>query len=179
MIMLTPEILKRIVHRLDNDKAQEVAEALDPAMEWADITTPEREAAFIAQVAHESGGFQYMRELGPDSYFDRYEGREDLGNTEPGDGLRFKGRGYIQITGRYNYTQAGADLDLDLVNQPEMAETPQVAAYIAAWFWNRKDLNRFADSGDFITLTRRINGGLNGLANRKSYWARAKEALGA
>ncbi len=65
------------------------------------------------------------------------------------------------------------------VLEPEMAETPQVAAYIAAWFWNRKDLNRFADSGDFITLTRRINGGLNGLANRKSYWARAKEALGA
>jgi len=176
---LTPEVLQKIVPRLDDGKAQEVAEALTPAMEWADISTPTRLAAFIAQVAHESGGFRYMRELGPDSYFDRYEGREDLGNTEPGDGLRFKGRGYIQITGRDNYTQAGADLELDLVNQPEMAETPQVAAYIAAWFWNNRNLNRFADSGDFITLTRRINGGLNGLAERQAYWARAKEALGA
>lgn len=176
--MVTPEILQRIVRGLSDDKAQEVAEALGPAMEWADITSPEREAAFIAQVAHESCGFKHMRELGPDSYFDRYEGREDLGNIYEGDGLRFKGRGYIQVTGRANYTQAGKDLELDLVDNPEQAEEPWAAAYIAAWYWNSRNLNRFADSGDFRTLTRRINGGLNGLADRQRYWTRAKEALG-
>lgn len=174
--MLTAEILQRIVRRLDDDKAQEVVGALNPAMKWADISTPERIAAFVAQCAHESDGFNTMREYASGR---EYEGREDLGNTEEGDGERFAGRGYIQITGRYNYERAGKDLDLDLVNNPEWAESPELAGYIAAWYWNSRNLNRYADAGDFITITRRINGGLNGLASRKAFWARAKEALGA
>ncbi|MCL4502093.1 MAG: hypothetical protein M1438_09580 [Deltaproteobacteria bacterium] len=173
--MITPEILQEIVPSLDYNKAQEVADALNPAMDWADITTPERQAAFIAQCAHESDHFKTMREYASGR---AYEGREDLGNTEPGDGPRFKGRGYIQITGRSNYTQAAQDLDLDLVDNPEIAETPEAAGYIAAWYWNSRNLNRYADAGDFRTITRRINGGYNGWADRVAFWERAKDALG-
>lgn len=172
---ITSEQLRQIVPSLDEEKAQEVAAALNPAMEWAEINTPERQAAFIAQCAHECDAFKTMREYASGA---EYEGREDLGNTEEGDGERFAGRGYIQITGRFNYAAAGRDLNLDLVNNPEMAETPELAGFIAAWYWHSRNLNRYADSGDFRTLTRRINGGLNGLADRQRYWARAKEALG-
>jgi predicted chitinase len=174
--MLTAETLQIIVRRLDDDRAQEVVDALNPAMDWADITTPARIAAFVAQCAHESDGFKTMREYASGV---EYEGREDLGNTEDGDGQRFAGRGYIQITGRYNYEAAGKALDLDLVNNPEWAGTPRLAGYIAAWYWNSRNLNKYADQGDFITITRRINGGLNGLKSRQTYYARAQEALGA
>ena len=177
---LTGEVLQQIVPGLDPEKAEVVVESLGPAMAWAEINTFERVTAFLAQIAHETGGFKWFRELGNDSYFDKYEGREDLGNTEPGDGARYKGRGYIQCTGRYNYTRAGYDLNLDLVNQPEMAESPEVGAYIAAWYWNKHDLNRYADAGDtgaMRAITKRINGGYNGLSDRLAYWERAKEAL--
>jgi predicted chitinase len=175
MRQITEKDLMAICPRLDKDRAAIIAASLNPAMEWANIDTPERQAAFLSQCAHECDGFMTMREYASGR---EYEGREDLGNTEEGDGERYAGRGYIQITGRANYTQAAADLDLDLVNSPELAESPEGAAYVSAWYWNSRNLNRFADSGDFITLTRRINGGLNGLASRKIYWARAKEVLG-
>jgi predicted chitinase len=171
---ITAEILMAIVPRLDSDRAQALVDLLNPAMEWADISTPQRQAAFLAQCAHECDGFKTMREYASGA---EYEGREDLGNTEEGDGVRFAGRGFIQLTGRDNYTACGKDLQIDLVNNPELAEG-EYAGYVSAWFWNNNGLNRFADSGDFITLTRRINGGLNGLASRRIYWARAKEALG-
>ncbi len=173
--MITPEILQRIVPSLDDDKAAEVAGALNPAMEWAEINTPDRMAAFIAQCAHEADGFNTLEEYASG---DAYEGREDLGNTEDGDGRRFKGRGPIQLTGRGNYIAAGIDLGFDLVNNPEMVATWQVGFMTSAWYWNSRNLNRYADSGDFRTLTRRIDGGLNGLADRMRYWERAKEALG-
>ena len=176
MNKITMEILQAIVPSLDEDRAQLIADSLNPALAWASIDTPERQAAFLAQCAHECDGFKTMREYASGR---EYEGREDLGNTEDGDGERYAGRGYIQLTGRANYTQAAADLNLDLVNQPELAESPEGAAYVSAWYWNSRKLNRFADSGDFITLTRRINGGLNGLKSRQVYWARAKEVLGA
>ena len=175
MADITAEILQAVVPSLDDDKAQEVSGALNPAMDWASINTPERQAAFIAQCAHESDSFRTMREYASGQ---EYEGRDDLGNTEDGDGRRYKGRGYIQITGRANYTQASQDLGYDLVNNPLLAETPEYAGYIAAWFWNSRNLNKYADAGDIITITRRINGGLNGLDSRLAFWARAKEALG-
>ena len=173
--MLTAQFLQQVVRRLDDDKAQEVADALNPAIEWADITTPDRIAMFVAQCAHESDGFKTMREYASGR---EYEGREDLGNTEEGDGERFAGRGYIQITGRYNYELAGLALDLDLVNNPEWAESPELAGYIAAWYWNSRNLNRYADIGDFYTITKRINGGTRGWDSRVAFWSRAKKALG-
>ncbi|GLC97853.1 lysozyme [Cupriavidus sp. TA19] len=144
-----------------------------------DISTAERQAAWLAQVGHESGGFVFTRELwGPTPAQQRYEGRADLGNTQAGDGKRFMGRGLIQITGRSNYRECGHALGFDLEANPVLLQGDLLAARSAGWFWQRKNLNPLADAGSFITLTRRINGGTNGLADRQQRWERAKRALG-
>jgi putative chitinase len=143
------------------------------------IDSPARQAAFLAQIGHESGGLIYVRELwGPTPSQEGYEGRADLGNTEPGDGFRYRGRGLIQVTGRANYATCGAALNLPLIDSPELLEQASNAAQSAAWFWNSHGLNDLADTGDFNTITRRINGGLNGLANRLALYATCKAALG-
>lgn len=149
-----------------------------------DISTPQRVAAFLAQVSHESGGFRWIRELwGPTPAQARYEGRADLGNTEPGDGKLFMGRGLIQVTGRANYCHvrdglrdAGFDAP-DFEESPQRMENMQWAAMSAAFFWQKHGLNELADAGDFEHITRRINGGLNGQANRVEIWAAAKKAV--
>jgi putative chitinase len=125
-------------------------------------------AAIMAQCAHESGNFKFLKELGPDSYFQKYEGRADLGNNQPGDGLKFKGRGFIQITGRDLYTQAGAYLGIDLVNQPELAEDPVTAAKLVLFFFFKYKKSRTAgvDWNDCTAVTRIVNGGTNGLPDR-------------
>lgn len=148
---------------------------LNAAMQEFEIDTPMREAAFIAQVAHESGEFRYVRELASG---DAYENRADLGNTQEGDGRRFRGRGLIQITGRDNYRKCGDALGVDLVSDPELLEGTVLACRSAAWFWQDHGLNELADARDFRTITRRINGGLNGWPDRVMYWDRAKSALG-
>lgn len=142
------------------------------------IDSPARQAAFLAQVGHESGRLIYVRELwGPTPTQEGYEGRADLGNTEPGDGFKYRGRGLIQVTGRANYQTCGAALGLPLVDHPELLEAPGNAAQSAAWFWNSRGLNDFADIGDFNTITRKINGGLNGLQDRLALYALCKSAL--
>ncbi len=171
---VTAAQLQQIVPQLSTAKAEAVAPHLNAAMAEANIDTPERQAMFIAQLAHESGGFHYMEEIASGA---AYEGRADLGNTQPGDGERYKGRGYIQVTGRHNYTEAGQALGLDLVNNPELAAQPENAARIAAWYWESRGINTAADSGDFTQVTRMINGGTNGLADRQDYYARAQAAL--
>ena len=149
------------------------------AMALYGIDTPARQAAFLAQVGHESAGFIYTREIwGPTPAQQRYEGRADLGNTIPGDGKLYMGRGLIQITGRTNYEKVSNALGMDFIHSPELLEQPSMVAQSAAWFWNDRGLNQYADSGDFQTLTRRINGGLNGLDDRIRRWDFAKLALG-
>ncbi len=153
---------------------------LTAAMVEFSIITPARAAAFLAQLAHESGELRYMEELASGA---AYEGRADLGNTEPGDGVRYKGRGPIQLTGRANYRLCGAALGLDLEGDPAQAATPQVGFRIAGWYWTThptvtRNCNALADEGDFLGVTRAVNGGLNGLASREAYWARAREVLG-
>ncbi len=137
--------------------------------------TPIREAMFVAQVAHESGSFRYTKEIASG---EAYEGRQDLGNVERGDGVRFKGRGYIQITGRANYKACGEALGLDLIEHPELLESIENACRSAAWFWYVKGLNQIADKGDFLTITKRINGGTNGWKERMAFFDRAKQVLG-
>ena len=149
-------------------------DSLNAAMTEFEINSAVREAAFLSQVAHESGQFRYVRELASGA---AYEGRADLGNTQPGDGVRFKGRGLIQITGRANYIAAMLALDIDCVNHPELLETPINACRSAAWFWKLHGLNELADSGDFERITRRINGGTNGEADRLAIWEVAKEVI--
>jgi putative chitinase len=143
------------------------------------IITPTRLAAALAQWGTESMGFTRTRELwGPTPAQVRYEGRKDLGNTKPGDGSRYRGRGLSQITGRANYDAAGQALHLDLIGHPEILEEPEMAALCSAWWWATHGLNQMADAGSFDMITRTINGGLNGKADRDARWAKAKAALG-
>ena len=151
---------------------------LNTAMNRYQIVGSKRVAAFIAQIGHESGQLRYVKEIwGPTAAQTRYEGRADLGNTQSGDGSKYRGRGLIQITGRANYKACGEALGLDLVNQPELLEKPLHACMSAAWFWATKGLSPLADDGKFETLTRRINGGVNGLADRQMLYARALKVL--
>lgn len=134
------------------------------------VTTPMRAAMFLAQWAHESGGFQYTEEIwGPTPAQRGYEGRKDLGNVFPGDGFRYRGRGWAQLTGRDNYTKAALALTIDFVGQPDLAALPHHAAVIAGWYWDSRRINKFADAGDFVAVTKAINGGTNGLADRVRY----------
>lgn len=151
------------------------APLLAEAMAEFGIDTARRQAAFLAQVCHESGSLRYTKELADGA---AYNGRADLGNTQPGDGPRYKGRGLIQITGRSNYRDCGAALGLDLVGHPEVLELPEPACRSAAWFWKSRGLNQFADSDAFGSLTRRINGGYNGIDDRIGHWLRIRRCLG-
>ena len=151
---------------------------LNTAMNRYGIVGTPRAAAFIAQVGHESGQLQWVREIwGPTAQQAGYEGRADLGNTVKGDGSKYRGRGLIQITGRANYYACGEALSLNLLSKPELLEQPQHAAMSAAWFWSTKGLNTLADLGEFVKITRRINGGLNGLADRQALYDKALKVL--
>ncbi|QBZ92767.1 glycoside hydrolase family 19 protein [Pseudomonas viciae] len=158
--------------------------ALNSAMSRYRIETPKRIAAFLAQVGHESGQLRYVRELGGDQYLSKYDTGSlaaRLGNTPQadGDGQKYRGRGLIQITGHDNYLRCSLGLfgDERLLALPELLEQPQWAAQSAAWFWEQNGLNELADRDQFNSITRRINGGLNGLEERLKLWARAKEVL--
>jgi len=140
------------------------------------ITKPLRMAHFLAQIGHETASFRYAEEIADGS---AYEGRTDLGNTQLGDGTRFKGRGLIQLTGRANYTEYSKDSGVDYVANPrKVATDPFVAVDVACWFWNKRRLNTLADQDDVKAVTRRINGGYNGLDDRIAYLVRAKAVLG-
>lgn len=138
-----------------------------------------RLAHFLAQVAHESGGFRYMEEIwGPTEAQKRYEGRRDLGNTVKGDGSLFRGRGPIQITGRANYEEYGNAIGLWLTDKPTLAAIPAIGLHIACEYWKRKGLNAWADADDVLTITKKINGGVNGLADRQSRLVIIKGVIG-
>jgi len=176
---LTLNQLIAVMPGVSSSKASQYLPYLNSAMRSGGITTRRRQCAFLAQVGHESGSLRYMEEIASGA---AYEGRRDLGNTQPGDGVRYKGRGPIQITGRANYQAAGQALGLDLINNPTQAATPQVGFRLAVWFWNSRGLNSYADQGTqsaFDTITRRINGGTNGKSDRDSRWALCKRTLGA
>lgn len=138
------------------------------------ILRPLRLAHFMGQLSHESGRFQYMEEIASGA---AYEGRRDLGNTQAGDGRRFKGRGPIQLTGRANYRAAGVRLGLPLESQPTIAARPEVGALIALDYWRQRGINAQADRDDLLRVTRLINGGTNGLADRRAETDRARLVL--
>lgn len=147
------------------------------------INTPQRQAMFIAQVLHESGEFRYLEELGGDKYLSKYDTgtlAKRLGNTPEadGDGQLYKGRGLIQITGKDNYQKCGQALKLTLLKNPHLLENPRHAVASACWFWFSKNLNKWADAGAFTSCAKAINGGLNGIEDRKEYWARTKLMMG-
>ena len=142
------------------------------------LTTQLRIAHFMAQAAHETGGFKWLREIwGPTPAQLRYEGRADLGNTQPGDGKRFMGRGIFQLTGRANYERAGKAIGQPLASQPELAERPDIAVTTACDYWQSRGLSALADQDDVLAVTKKVNGGTNGLADRKVQLAKAKAIL--
>ena len=151
------------------------------AMEECNIKEPARIAMFLAQLMHESGNLRYDEEIwGPTPIQRGYEGRRDLGNTNVGDGRRFRGRGLFQLTGRANYQNMGNMLGLPLVDNPELAKEPVNSARIAAHYWRARGLNEIADKNDidaFRQVTRRINGGLIGLLDRLEHWKRIQAVL--
>lgn len=155
-----------------NDKAEEYGFKAPYAYQKAQYLR--RLRYFCAQVAHESGGLLYTKELASGK---AYEGRTDLGNTQKGDGVRYKGRGYIQITGRANYTALAKDLKIDCVNHPELLERPKYAILSALWFWRRNNLNIYADKDAYTALTKRINGGTNGMADRLAWLKKANSCI--
>jgi putative chitinase len=182
--MLTDSDLQQIMPRLAKAKRALYLPFINKVMEIYEIDTPLRASAFLAQIAHESAELRYMEEIwGPTAQQKKYEPPSDLakslGNTEPGDGFRYRGRGPIQITGRANYKKYGDLLGVDLVENPDLAATPQYAFSTAGLFWKLNGLNELADVQDFTTITKRINGGLNGLQDRRKYYEIAKNTLSA
>ena len=147
---------------------------LNRYMAESGINTGLRAAHYLGQIAHESGELRYTEELGSGA---AYEGRRDLGNIHRGDGRRFKGRGVIQLTGRANYEAYRRYCGFDVVARPELLSRPLGAVRSSCWYWRTKGLNALADDDDFIGVTRRINGGLNGYGQRLRYLRLAKEAL--
>jgi putative chitinase len=169
-------------------KSGKMADAMLPglneAMDKYQIITRLRRAAFIAQVGHESGQFVWLKELGNNAYLAKYDTgtlAARLGNTPgaDGDGQKYRGRGLIQITGHDNYLACSKGLfgDDRLLKTPELLEQPKYAALSAAWFWNSRKLNDLADISAFETITRRINGGVNGLAERVEFYNKALKVL--
>jgi putative chitinase len=172
---VTYEHLRDIAPNARDAQLRKFVGPLNVTLEEFEINTPLRQAHFLAQVAHESGEFNYVEEIASGA---AYEGRSDLGNTQPGDGMRFKGRGLIQITGRFNYQDIGKALNLDLTSNPTRLADDDLAARSAGWFWNREKLNAVADKDDVRLVTRIINGGFNGLDDRVSKLAAAKRTFG-
>ena len=138
------------------------------------LDTPLRLAHFMAQLIHESGNFRYMEEIASGA---AYEGRTDLGNTQPGDGVRYKGRGPIQLTGRANYRDYGRDAGLDLERNPLMVAIPSLGLMVGCMFWKKNNLNGVADADDIERITRKINGGLNGFEDRKANLKQVKALI--
>ena len=138
------------------------------------IDTPLRQQHFLAQCAHESDHFQTTREYASGK---AYEGRKDLGNTHKGDGERFRGRGLIQLTGRYNYEAASKALGEPYVDDPPLVERFPAAAIVSGWFWAKNDINKHADRDDVRAVTKVVNGGYNGLDSRQAALKNAKSAF--
>jgi len=183
--LVSVDELRKLMPHLSLDRAGRYAPLLSAAMIEQGITNKRRRCAFLAQLAHESVELRYMEEIASGS---AYEGRSDLGNTQPGDGKKYKGRGPIQLTGRKNYRRFGRLLGLDLEGQPTLAAKPENGFRIAALFWKLGGLNELADkltlkkndAGDkilFAKITKIINGGHNGLQDRFKYFSVAKQVL--
>jgi putative chitinase len=151
-----------------------VGEVLAATLDAYAINTRLRIAHFLGQTCHESAGFRTTEEFASG---ENYEGRADLGNNRPGDGVRYKGRGLLQLTGRANYRSFGSLLGVDLEGHPELAAEPVLSLKIACEFWKKKGLNKFCDADDVVELTRRINGGKNGLDERRALTTKAKTAV--
>ena len=165
-MQVTAKLLRRLCPSAKQEIIEGVAEYFNKHAEKYSVTSEDRVCHFFAQSAHESAHFMTLTEYADGS---AYEGRSDLGNTQPGDGVRYKGRGIFQLTGRANYRAYGQKLGLDLENNPQLAQTPEVSVLTALEYWKDRKLSDYADQNNVEMITRRINGGLNGFEERKHY----------
>ncbi len=182
MTPITADVLRAAAPKFSGANAKAQADIIDAiAQDFTSILgeyqidTPLRVAHFLAQIIHESAGLRTTQEFASGV---AYEGRVSLGNTVPGDGRRYKGRGVLQLTGRANYRRYGALLGLPLEEQPHMAAEPLVSLRIACLYWADRKINPLCDGDDLEGVTRKVNGGLNGLEDRRRYLVKAKQALG-
>lgn len=174
--LISKEYLKKIMTSATSSNINKYHPHLNETMHKYNINTPLRIAHFLAQLTHETMSLRYSEEIASGA---AYEGRANLGNTQPGDGKRFKGRGLIQLTGRANYTSYKNATGIDVVSNPKIvSDDPQVCVDVAGWYWDKNKINALADKDDVRAVTRRINGGYNGLEDRKNYLRKAKQVLG-
>ena len=179
--MISKQQIKNICNAKDSD-IDKYLPHLNNMMDKYEINTPNRRRHFIVQILHESFCLSRCREMyngTPEEYFKKYDNRKDLGNSFPGDGLKYKGRGLIQITGRFNYSCASIDIfkNSTLIDHPEMLEQPALAVEVSCWFWKVRNLNSLADIDATKAITLKINGGLNGFIERLSLYNLAKKYI--
>jgi putative chitinase len=180
MMPITSDQLQEIIKpvNINTGMLNQITNSLNQTFDGYEINTNLRMCHFLAQVLHESGTFRYTEEIwGPTVTQQKYEGRADLGNDSPGDGFKYRGRGWIQLTGKANYKLASAELNQDFVNNPDLLQQYPGAALIAGWYWKNHNLNSLADNDDILDITRKINGGTNGLAERQGWLSRAKAVI--
>ena len=202
--MITVDQIKSNYPSSDNDVVEAIVSSLDTLASKYEINSPLRLAHFLAQTAHESGGFRvieenlnysadglknifgkYFHDRDPEEYARQpekianvvYASRMGNGDTDSGDGYKFRGRGLIQLTGRINYTKFAQDLGMSIEDTVAYLETPNGAVASAGWFWDNNNLNQYCDSGDFVMLTKRINGGTIGIEDRKHHFEIAMHYL--
>lgn len=176
--MITAAQLLSIAPSTPRIHLEAITQSLNEVAALEAIDTPLRMAAFLSQLLHESGQFHFRSEIwGPTPAQNRYEGRRDLGNTRAGDGYRFRGRGWLQLTGRANYRTYGKQLGIDLENHPDWAAADDIAMRVAGLYWRLRGINKRADRADLEAVTRAVNGGLNGLSERRVYYRAALDVL--
>jgi putative chitinase len=173
-MIITLDILLKVAPKGKKSIMSGLAEFLPDALEKYEIDTELRVKHFLGQSSHETDGFATLNEYASGR---AYEGRKDLGNTSPGDGPKYKGRGIFQLTGKANYKIFGDKLGVDLVKNPELASDSKWAVLTACEYWKSRKLSDYADKDDIKSITKRINGGYNGLDDRILRTENAKKAL--
>lgn len=171
------QILLLLYLRAGEQDVIDLAQRITRIMANRGIDSALRQAHFLSQIGHESGELRFKAEIASG---EAYEGRLDLGNIQPGDGRRYKGRGLIQLTGRANYAEYGKAIgrEAEILQSPELIEQdPELCVDVAGWFWTKRNLNLLADADDLTAITKRVNGGLNGLEDRRRLLNRAKSLL--
>lgn len=177
---ITKEQLKKILQRVGDERLLSLVSSLNLTFEKYEINTPLRVSHFLAQVLHESGGFNFATEIWGNTESQlRYDTRTDLGNTpeKDGDGYKYRGRGYIQVTGKANYESVSKALGIDFVANPDLLSKEPYAMLASGWYWDSRNINQWADQDNATVITKKINGGLTGVTDRIKWLAKVKTVL--